>query len=152
VDCAPRQKENAMPNIQKLLSHLEKVKATGPNKWLARCPAHPDKHPSLSIKQTDAGAILIHCFAGCDVQSVVSCIGLTLSDLMPERSQGYDRTKNKAPKFNKFELFDRVVFEATLLSLAVSDLLNGKPIADEDLQRIEAAEELINELAREVRL
>lgn len=38
--------------------------------WMAPCPAHEDKSPSLSIRDTDDGKILVHCHAGCD-QSVV---------------------------------------------------------------------------------
>lgn len=38
--------------------------------WIARCPAHDDREPSLSICDADDGGILVHCFAGC-VQSAV---------------------------------------------------------------------------------
>ncbi len=34
-----------------------------------RCPAHDDRHPSLSITERD-GKLLVHCHAGCD-QGVV---------------------------------------------------------------------------------
>jgi hypothetical protein len=77
-----------MGDINNLLSRLDKVKSTGPGKWLACCPGpvhnKGDRHPSLGIKQVD-DMILIHCFAGCAVSEIVSSIGLTLSDLMPER-------------------------------------------------------------------
>ena len=32
--------------------------------WMARCPAHPDTTPSLSINETPAGKALVKCFAG----------------------------------------------------------------------------------------
>ena len=35
------------------------------SQWIARCPAHPDRRPSLSLGQTDAGVVLLHCLAGC---------------------------------------------------------------------------------------
>ena len=34
-------------NADTLLSRLDKVKLTGPDKWVARCPAHDDRGPSL---------------------------------------------------------------------------------------------------------
>lgn len=38
--------------------------------WMAPCPTHEDRDPSLSIRDADDGKILVHCHAGCD-QSVV---------------------------------------------------------------------------------
>ena len=32
--------------------------------WIDRCPAHDDNNPSLSIKETSDGKLLLHCFAG----------------------------------------------------------------------------------------
>ncbi|TFH47119.1 MAG: hypothetical protein E4H01_08830, partial [Lysobacterales bacterium] len=34
--------------------------------WIARCPAHDDIKPSLSIRETEDGKILVYCHAGCD--------------------------------------------------------------------------------------
>ena len=34
--------------------------------WMAQCPAHDDRSPSLSIRDGNDGTALIHCFAGCD--------------------------------------------------------------------------------------
>jgi hypothetical protein len=49
--------------------------------WLARCPAHDDRSPSLSIAEGDDGRILLHCFAGCSLESIVAALGLTMRDL-----------------------------------------------------------------------
>lgn len=38
--------------------------------WMAPCPTHEDRDPSLSIKDANDGKVLVHCHAGCD-QSVV---------------------------------------------------------------------------------
>ena len=32
----------------------------------ARCPAHDDRKPSLSIRNADSGKVLVRCHAGCD--------------------------------------------------------------------------------------
>ena len=52
--------------------------------WKARCPAHDDREPSLSVAQGDEDRILLHCFAGCDPQAICASLGLTLTDLFPE--------------------------------------------------------------------
>ena len=118
-------------SIETLLSKLDKVKPNGQNKFLALCPAHPDKSPSLAIKQADNGKILIHCFAGCQVTDIVAAVGLELSDLMPD-DPTYKKS-SKPPAFNKYELFDRLAFEAVILSLAIRQLLNGEMLEQSDL-------------------
>ncbi len=41
--------------------------------WVAKCPAHEDSNPSLSIKLVD-GKILAHCYAGCDQRAVLEAL------------------------------------------------------------------------------
>ena len=38
--------------------------------WIARCLAHDDHHPSLSISDGQDGRVLVHCHAGCSQESV----------------------------------------------------------------------------------
>jgi len=49
--------------------------------WQARCPAHDDSNPSLSVSRGQDGRALIRCFAGCDTPDVVQALGLKESDL-----------------------------------------------------------------------
>lgn len=63
-----------------LLDRLEGLKQTGPDRWLARCPGHDDKSPSLSLRRVH-DRWLVHCFAGCDASDVLAAVGLSLSDL-----------------------------------------------------------------------
>ena len=53
--------------------------------WVALCPAHPDKNPSLSISEGDDGRVLLTCFAGCEFDAVRDAAGLEPSDLTPTR-------------------------------------------------------------------
>jgi len=55
--------------------------------WLAKCPAHDDKKPSLSISAGADGRVLLHCFASCVVEAIVAALGLSMSDLFPESPQ-----------------------------------------------------------------
>ncbi len=71
--------------IEDILSRFEGVEQSGPDNWMARCPAHGDENPSLSITLKPDGKILMHCFTGCTVEEICSAVGLKLSDLMPER-------------------------------------------------------------------
>lgn len=42
--------------------------------WVARCPAHDDRVPSLSISDAYDGKVLMRCHAGCDQRRVIAAI------------------------------------------------------------------------------
>jgi hypothetical protein len=69
------------------------VKEKRPNQWMALCPNHADKTPSLSVGVAADGRILLHCFAGCRTTEVVAAIGLALRHLFPFRAR-----RNSAPE------------------------------------------------------
>ena len=52
--------------------------------WTARCPAHDDRTPSLSINEGDDGKALVHCHAGCDQEQVIAA--LRSRNLWPENA------------------------------------------------------------------
>jgi hypothetical protein len=54
---------------------------------MARCPAHEDRTPSLSVTVGDRGSVLLHCFAGCPVDRVLAAMGLTMRDLHPAKAR-----------------------------------------------------------------
>ncbi len=51
--------------IDNVLPKLRQLRPNGDNSWLACCPAHDDRHPTLSVSVGDDGRVLLHCFAGC---------------------------------------------------------------------------------------
>ena len=74
------------PATERLLTLLYGVRSRGNNRWMARCPAHEDRSPSLMIRQTQDRA-LIRCWAGCEAKEIVAAVGLTLADLYDRRSK-----------------------------------------------------------------
>ncbi len=52
----------------------------------ARCPAHDDREPSLSIRDGDGGEPVFNCFAGCDWRDIKDA--LRANGLLPERGRG----------------------------------------------------------------
>ena len=74
-----------MSPIELVLSKLADAKATGQGKWMAHCPAHDDRRPSLSIAEGDDGRALVYCHAGCTAGEVTRAMGLKMQDLMPAR-------------------------------------------------------------------
>ena len=69
-----------------VLPRLERVKPASGG-YMACCPAHPDKSPSLSISRGKDQPVVLHCQAGCAPESVLEALGLTFADLSRPREQ-----------------------------------------------------------------
>ena len=48
--------------------------------WMARCPAHDDRDPSLSIREVD-GKVLLHCHAGADRSGLASVLMISIRNI-----------------------------------------------------------------------
>jgi AAA domain len=64
------------------LVHLFDAKKNGTG-WQAKCPAHDDHDPSLSIDEGSDGRALVKCHAGCATDDVLRTRNLTTRDLFP---------------------------------------------------------------------
>ena len=73
-----------MSDLSELISRLDAVRRITDSRYMAKCPAHSDGDPSLSIKQLPDSRILIKCFAGCGALEVLEAIGLDWGALMPD--------------------------------------------------------------------
>jgi hypothetical protein len=60
-------------DVRHVLSRLEAVRRCGAG-WVARCPAHEEREPSLSIGIGREGTVLLHCFAGCSFPDIVAAL------------------------------------------------------------------------------
>ena len=68
--------------IEEFLNYLKNVKKVRENQYMALCPAHNDKNPSLSIGLSEnKNQILLHCYAGCSADDVLNTVGLKKKDL-----------------------------------------------------------------------
>jgi DNA primase len=75
-----------MVTFEDLIARLQ-AKRVG-STWMAKCPAHDDRNPSLSINQKN-GKILVKCFAGCEQQQVIAA--LTVLGLWESISLSFDQ-------------------------------------------------------------
>lgn len=66
--------------LDELLPRLDSVRQRGNGRYSARCPAHADTSPSLSISEGEKG-LLLRCWAGCSVQEICASLGLQQKDL-----------------------------------------------------------------------
>jgi len=56
-------------DLENIAKYLDKSSRNGQG-WLSCCPAHDDHNPSLSLSIGGNGNLLLHCFAGCDFDSI----------------------------------------------------------------------------------
>ncbi len=131
-------------SIDALISRLDGIKETGPGKYLSRCPSHDDRSPSLAIKDGDDGRVLIHCFAGCETEDVLAAIGLTFSDVMPDRigqEHSYKPVRNRISPRDALATVDH---ESLVVAIIGADILEHKEIDDETWGRLGVAVNRIN--------
>jgi hypothetical protein len=117
----------------RIIDRLDGVRETGPSRWIARCPAHEDRSPSLSIRELDDGRVLIHDFGGCETGDVLSAIGLGFRDL-------FDNTlAHHFPPFrgglSARELLQVISHETTVAALLASEA-QSRPLTSEEQDRL----------------
>lgn len=109
-----------------MLSKLRDAKRNGSG-WQARCPAHDDRRPSLSIAEGDDGRALVNCHAGCTPQTIVETAGLNLADLMPANGSGGERRQSAAKAVSERKPGNS--FATAREAVAVLQRKHGKPSA-----------------------
>ncbi|WP_215876579.1 hypothetical protein HF292_007450 [Acidithiobacillus ferruginosus] len=145
--------DNARSNdtpIDAVLHRLDRVKRTAPGKWIALCPAHDDRRPSLSIREADDGRVLLKCWSGCGAAEIVSALGLSLADLFPGDRRGLS-DHGTGPMRRPFDYRDAlqgIAHEATVARLIVEAVNRGEEMDAESLDRLALAEERIDDALR----
>ncbi len=86
-----------MTPVERLLDKLPDAKQAGKG-WSACCPAHDDRHASLSVDEGEDGKVLLKCHAGCEVKDICAAMGLQLADLMPPRDTGRNAEPPRSAK------------------------------------------------------
>lgn len=146
------QQSSAMgADVHRLLARLDKVKANGPGRWLACCPAHDDRSPSLAIRETEDGTILLKCFTGCPTGDVLAAVGMEMHQLFPKRdSDAFRASKRPGERWVPRDVLAAIAREALLVLIAAETVHAGKPLARDDLDRLARAAGRIRGAAKEV--
>ncbi|MGY6216656.1 hypothetical protein ACW73L_15975 [Methylolobus aquaticus] len=85
--------------------------------------------------------MLLRCFAGCDVPSIVAAVGLDLAALFPPRDNPdnrYSSAKPRAPRIDLRALFDAIEHDLNVLSLALTDIADGMVPSPADAEHVAA--------------
>ena len=105
------------------LSNLDKFRRVGQDRYMACCPAHDDKNPSLSITQT-SDKVLVHCFAGCEQRDVLQA----LSELGLWNRQSQNGHSEPHERYSR----DELEFMANCCFVANSMRRKGEQPTDEE--------------------
>lgn len=72
------------PDIEEILSWFNQVRNNGVNSWMAECPCHEDRNPSLHLTWKEDGTVLVYCH-GCraKVKDVAAAIGQPTAKFFP---------------------------------------------------------------------
>ena len=134
--------------IANILSRLSKVASRSNDEWLACCPAHEDKTPSLAIRQSSDGKILLHCFAGCSIEEITDALGLSLNKLFPDNGFNHNDYHHQLKQSQYKEILSN---EQLVVAIAEAEIkrnhkLNAKNTGRHllALSRIKKLEILIN--------
>lgn len=120
-----------------LLSNLDKVKKTGPASWTACCPAHSDKSPSLAVKESDDGTVLVHCFGGCSVHEVIGAVGMSIDDLFPPKDTHHHKPDRRP--FPAADVLRLMARESMIVALTAATMRKRDLTASEIDRVIESA-------------
>jgi hypothetical protein len=93
-----------------ILARLEHVKRTADG-WMARCPGHPDKTPSLSVSTGDDGRTLIDCKAGCPPEKICAALGIKMADLFAEKPNHNGAGQKIVAQYPYHDADSRLLFE-----------------------------------------
>lgn len=132
-------------SIDSLLSRLDKVRSNGSEQWIACCPAHNDRSPSLSVSIGDDGRILLKCFAGCTIEDITSSMGIALCDLFPNK--GIVRARRK---FSIRDVEKALFHEMDVLRIGINMRRKKVPIHPDDVGREALAVKRIYKLLRDL--
>ena len=131
-----------MSAASQFLERLSGVRETGPGRWVACCPAHSDHRPSLSIRETDGGRVLLYDFGGCAVDAVLGALGLRLSDLFDRPVEHHSAgIKSRVPAR---DLLDLVSFEVDVAGIILMEIFEGRGVTELSWSRLKQAAQRIN--------
>jgi len=123
-------------SFEALLDRLDGVKPTGPGRFMARCPAHADKSPSLGVKDCGDGFTIVNCLAGCETEDVLAAVGLSFRDLYPEKIGSEHSYKPVRQRFDARQVLRVLRSETTLVAIAAENIAEGITLSDEDRDRV----------------
>ncbi len=116
--------------LDEIAGLLNGVRRVRPDRLIAKCPAHDDKSPSLSVSFLD-DRLLVMCFAGCTTLQVCAALGIEIPDL-------FEDVIERRPAKDMVGLVKRLRIQSEYLNVIKWDRLSylAAQLRDRDMKRI----------------
>lgn len=94
-----RMKTATHDPIALVLGRLVGAKQIGTQQWKARCPAHDDRDPSLSLGVGAKGQALLTCHAGCSLEAICDALNISVAELFPHSVRKSKKTGTASAEY-----------------------------------------------------
>ena len=130
------------------LNKLQKLKQTKNNEWVACCPVHDDKNPSMHIKISDEGDLLLHCF-GCHAPylEILGSLGFDAFDFIPEQKR-YKKHNNgtyiktQISGESMLQILDK---KLNIIMFVLQDMVDGVVLGADEMTHIIETKKIVDE-------
>jgi len=129
------------------------VKPSGRGRWRMLGACHGAKRTlSVSIAEGDDGAALVHCFAGCSVEQILSTLGMQAHELFQARPAAPGDGRKPTPRpFSVIDLIAALSSELRVVWVLLADLAAGREATAADRRRAAVARDRCAALIEELR-
>ena len=134
---------------QAFVDRCDKARSTGNGTWIACCPAHGDKSPSMTVRELEDGRVLIHCFAGCEVHDILRAVALDWDAIFPDKLSNDHCGPLRRRSFPAADVLEAVSNELLVAFLIAGDIHKKRDVSQEGYARLQVAMQRINE-ARQI--
>jgi hypothetical protein len=127
------------------LANILRARRYGPGWWMAKCPGHDDRKPSLSIREGRNGRVILHDFGGCPPQKILETVGLSFCDLFPatvsltpaqRARQACERTAREEAEAQARELERRLADDCRISHVSADALLQQLRVAEGNVEAV----------------
>ena len=124
------------------LARCSKVRPTGNGTWVACCPAHADKNPSMTVRELDDGRVLLHCFAGCSADEILGAVGMGFDALFPDGKRD-DHTPAMRKPFPAADVLAALTNELGVIAIIAGDIEEKRAVSADDMARLRLARQRV---------
>ena len=113
--------------LSSIASGLSKVRWHDDYEILACCPAHDDRNPSLSVSDKN-GKILVHCWAGCTQEEVISAL----------RGMGlwHSASRHQLERRKRSKLVEDIRSHYQIFLFGASQIKSGQELSEADQTKL----------------